>query len=920
MGNMMAASSLLPLIVVMIAGIDTAAGGTQAASRQSLPIHLAAEPFALSDVALTGTSPFGIAQERNREFILSLNSSQLACQYTSAANLTRCAAGSSCPSAGGLHAPVCNPLPGEMGLGGYYGHYLGHWLSATAFLINGTGDDQVRRKAEAMVAALNATMGAWRTKYGATHDGYLFPYDPIVFQLLHTESKGCARHLCGIYSVPYYTLHKVMAGLLDHAVQAENALAWSMLLRMAAWVKRHAGATIAARGAAAWQRVLNTEWGGMNEVLFNLYAITNDPDHLASARFFNHWSWSAPLAAGNDDLGGNHANTHIPEVIGNARGYETTANLTDKAIAVEFFAAVTQNHSWVTGGSNNGEYWGAPMRMGDQLNGNTEESCTQYNILKVARHLFLWSANASLADFYERAILNGIVGNQDYTKPTMTSFIYMLPLGSSGMVKPWGSSDHGFPCCWGTLSEQLSKMGDSIYFKGVVARGQPPILYVNLFVSSVVAFSEAGVAIAQESGFPVDPTVTTTLTIAPLLPAIPEGGGSMRPAKASSHSFTIKLRVPAWATAGPNTVSVNGHPWTATPIIPGEYVEISRNWAVDDQVVAHFPMSFAAELLRDDRPYFNGTYAYMYGPLVLAGMTSSRWFVPDGPAAAPSTFLARVDSKTGRALEFEAKGQLLAPASPNERGSSRPVAAAVVDDGAGGGQPRNANATSMQMIPLYAVMSERYSVYFDTKTHTIPFSPDGATIPTDSIADFAFTGGASGAGGPKDPSCSGGNIRTGGPGGVARVELDHPMLAPGYTIDSVALRFRYVAGYTPPAGKQVNASTVSVLLTDASGKVLSTIYCSPPLGNYSYDHFTGYSPPIQVASTAPLNVPNDHLVLLTLEVHNHARNLQIPIDDLAGGFNATVTWRKTAARATAAHEHDGHRHGSAFTHGRGEYW
>ena len=339
-------------MLVMVIGVAAAA----AAAPSLLAAKMAVEPFTLSDVAIAGgnSNPFGIAQERNRQFVLGLNSSQLACQYTSAANLTKCEGGRSCPSSGGDGAPVCNPLSGEMGLGGYYGHYLGHWLSATAFLINGTGDSQVRQKAEAMIMALNATMAAWAGKYGPTHDGYLFPYDPIVYHYLHTESAGCSRHLCGIYSVPYYTLHKVMAGLLDHATQAGNELAWTMVLKMAAWVKRHAGSAIATRGQDAWQRVLNTEWGGMNEVLFNLYALTKDGDHLTTGRYFNHWSWSAPLAAGLDGLGGNHANTHIPEVIGNARGYELTSNATDKAIALEFFAAVTQNHSWVTGGSNDG--------------------------------------------------------------------------------------------------------------------------------------------------------------------------------------------------------------------------------------------------------------------------------------------------------------------------------------------------------------------------------------------------------------------------------------------------------------------------------------------------------------------------------------------------------------------------------------
>lgn len=347
------------------------------------PVSLAAVPFALSDVTLDSSGLFGIVQARNIENVLSINASNLLCQHTSAANLTKCH-GSNCPMPGGEGSPICEPLPGEMSTGAYFGHYLGHWLSATAFLINGTGSDAVRSQATAVVHALELTMGAWKAKYGAEHDGYLFPLDPIVFHYLHTDSAGCDRHLCGLYSVPYYTWHKTMAGLLDLYTHAADQKAYQLVLRMASWVRIHAEATVHAPGGQdLWQRVLNTEWGGMNEVLFHLYALTKDPAHLATGRLFNHWTWSAPLAAGVDDLGGNHANTHIPEVLGNAVGYELTANATDRAIALEFFAAVTANHSWATGGSNDGEYWGAPKRLGDALNANTEESCTQYNILKV---------------------------------------------------------------------------------------------------------------------------------------------------------------------------------------------------------------------------------------------------------------------------------------------------------------------------------------------------------------------------------------------------------------------------------------------------------------------------------------------------------------------------------------------------------
>jgi hypothetical protein len=166
-----------------------------------------------------------------------------------------------------------------------------------------------------------------------------------------------------------------------------------------------------------------------------------------------------------------------------------------------------------------------------------------------------------------------------------------------------------------------------------------------------------------------------------------------------------------------------------------------------------------------------------------------------------------------------------------------------------------------------------------------------ATVPSASAADFGYTGAAAPSGGPKDAGCSGANVRTGGPGQVSRVYLDHPLLAPGYTLTDVALSFRYVAGYTPPAGHVVPNPTVALLLTDQAGATLATLATSAPLGNYSFDHFTGYSPPVTLVAHG-LRVPNEQLVLVTLEVTNHGRNLQLAIDDLRGGWNVSVAWAK----------------------------
>ena len=187
------------------------------------------------------------------------------------------------------------------------------------------------------------------------------------------------------------------------------------------------------------QGVLNTEWGGMNEAFYNLYAITNNHIHLAAGLRFNHHQWTVPLAVGIDNLdgsngnyAGNHANTHLPQIVGSARGYELTGNVTQHAIVSNFFHILTAGaneswnpvapggHSFATGGSNAAEHWFQAAKLADSLQPNrwgnyrnigarTEESCTQYNVLKVARHLFQWSADCKIADFYERAFLNGIL-------------------------------------------------------------------------------------------------------------------------------------------------------------------------------------------------------------------------------------------------------------------------------------------------------------------------------------------------------------------------------------------------------------------------------------------------------------------------------------------------------------------------------
>lgn len=298
---------------------------------------------------------------------------------------------------------------------------------------------------------------------------------------------------------------------------------------------------------------------------------------------------------------------------------------------------VHTGHSFATGGSNAAEHWFDHNHLADSLQPNrwgnyrnigarTEESCTQYNALKVARHLYTWSADAKMADYFERAFLNGILGNQNVINDTTVDLEYMLPFGDTAQVKPFapvGADNNKFPCCWGTLAEQFAKLQDSIYFK----TPDNTTLFVNMFESSTVQWDAAsGLSLEQVATFPADEAHTTTLTVTVA------GGSDAAAAAAAAAAIgarTVALRVPWWATdsAGNSVVVNGGAPVPASEIKPSTYLLITRVWKTGDTVAVHFPMSLTFEHVDDPRPEFAGYGAVLYGPLLLAGLTNDALFV-----------------------------------------------------------------------------------------------------------------------------------------------------------------------------------------------------------------------------------------------------------------------------------------------------
>jgi DUF1680 family protein len=273
------------------------------------------------------------------------------------------------------------------------GHFTGHFLSASAQLYASTGDQAAKAKGDEIVSELAKCQAK-------LSGGYLSAFPTEFFDRLDQRQQVWA---------PFYTIHKIMAGMFDMYRLTGNKQALEVLQGMAGWADQWT----ASKSEEHMQDILGTEYGGMNEVLYNLAAATNDDrwaktgDRYTKKRFFN------PLASRRDELRGLHVNTHIPQVIGAARRYELSGDYRFHDVADYFWYEVVSARSYVTTGTSNGEAWQAqPRQLASELTRSaaTQECCCSYNMLKLARHLYQWTGDPRYFDYYERSMLNMRLG------------------------------------------------------------------------------------------------------------------------------------------------------------------------------------------------------------------------------------------------------------------------------------------------------------------------------------------------------------------------------------------------------------------------------------------------------------------------------------------------------------------------------
>jgi uncharacterized protein len=526
------------------------------------------QPFPMAQVRLL-PSAFLDAAEWNRGYMNRLPADRLLHSFRLNAGLP-----SSAEPLGGWEVYVA-PTPGvrRNSEGELRGHFIGHFLSASAQVYASMGDKDAKAKGDLMVAEL----AKCQQKLGPS--GYLSAFPIEWFDRLDARRPVWA---------PFYTIHKIMAGMLDMYQLAGNRQALEILEGMSRWADDWS----ASKTEEHMQDILNTEYGGMNEVLYNLAAVTGNDrwakagDRFTKKRFFN------PLALRNDELTGLHVNTHIPQVIGAARRYEISSDMRFHDVADYFWYEVTTARSYVTTGTSNGEGWlTQPRMLAAELKRSvaTAECCCSYNMLKLARHLYSWSGDSSYFDYYERSLLNMRLG----TIQPKTGYTQYYVSHTPGAWKTFNNEDKSFWCCTGSGVEEYSKLSDSIYWRD--AEG----VFVNLFIASELDWSERGFRLRQDTKFPDQPT--TTLTVAAAKPA----------------NLAMRLRIPAWTKSA--SVKINGRAIDVTPT-PGSYLTLNRVWKAGDKIEMTLPMHLSVETMPDDVK----TQAFLYGPLVLAGDLGSE--------------------------------------------------------------------------------------------------------------------------------------------------------------------------------------------------------------------------------------------------------------------------------------------------------
>ena len=554
----------------LVAALVSRSGGAEAAvpspspAPGPTPLALRAELFPLGSVRLLD-GPFEVAQQTDHDYLLQLEPDRLVAWFRKEAGLPEKA----------------RVYPGWESLG-VAGQSLGHYLSALATMWQATGDERLRERVGYIVDELAACQDA-------NGNGYIsaIPHGKEIFaQVARGELTNKSPFNFNNAWVPWYTMHKLFAGLIDAYERTGNARARTVVVALADWC----GTVVDGLDAATMQRMLAVEHGGMVESLAEISAITGDGKYLALAEKFRHAAVFDPLARNEDHLNGLHANTQIPKMVGYDRIYQLTGDEAYGRVARNFWDFVVHDRSFATGGHGTHERFFNPAKFRENmLSAIGPETCNTYNMLKLTERLFAEQPSGEMMDYYERALYNHILGSQVPGRPGEFSYYTSM---RPGAYRTFSKPFDNFWCCVDTGMENHARYGDIIY-----AHEGADKLLVNLFLPSELQWQ--GMTLRQETRYPADGQIR--MTFATL---------------AQPTTLTVAVRYPGWAASGGLQLRVNGEPVAAAAqTAPGQYAEVRREWRQGDVLTVEIPLQIRTEPLPDT----DGFVAVFYGPVLLAG-------------------------------------------------------------------------------------------------------------------------------------------------------------------------------------------------------------------------------------------------------------------------------------------------------------
>jgi DUF1680 family protein len=586
------------------------------------------------------------------------------------------------------------------------GHTMGHWLTAVAQAYQqAKGSDatlagQIKTKLDDVISKLKSYQ---------LSSGFLFASPISEFDNFDNGTGGW---------VPYYTMHKILAGLIDVHKLEGNADALTVASKLGDWIYGRANGW----SSSAKSRVLGQEYGGMNDALYELYKLTSNTNHLTAAHIFDDTGLFTTTAGGTDTLNGKHANMTIPKFIGALNRYRTLGSGESSYLnaASGFLGILLKSHTYVTGGNSQDEHFRTPGSLNRYRDNVNNETCNAYNVSKLTRDLFRVTGDVKYADFYERIHINEILSS---INPETGMTTYFKAMGT-GYFKVFGSPTNHFWCCTGTGMENFTKLGDSVYFHDAKD------LWVTFYVSSKLDWKDRGLALTQTTDLPLTNKVTFTITAAP------------------TDAVALKFRKPDWTSTCEMAIAVNGQAVTATE--SGGFVTVSRVWQANDKVELAFPLFVRASRLPDDQ----NAVAFTYGPLVLsaglgtASMTTTSHGVQVLKATKPTGLQETIAINSGTTIN-----DWLANIQTN----------LVQTPGKLEFKPKNTDSDSkLVFIPHYSRYQDRYGIYWILSGTAGGSATTNLVCPTVEIGGTGGAGGSTGSGGTTGGATGG----AGGGGGI----------------------------------------------------------------------------------------------------------------------------------------------------------